>query len=275
MKVLAGVLVVVVAALVWAIFALNDSRRVVTSLQQSNEVVILDFSNRLALTRRELDEQKKVNLSLETNLTDRTRNLENLRVEIAALNTDLAKSRAEFRTAKAEVQTAQDEIAKRDTQIATLEGRNVDLTKQMGELQTSIADLEGKINETERRLATSEGNRQELQRELKRLQDEKISLEKQLNDLAYLRDQVRKLKDELNVARRLDWIRRGIYSTQPVRKGAEVLNETKFGSAPSAPSTSTAAPVPGKVPSLDVELKRSGEVSVRSGAATNAPAPAK
>jgi septal ring factor EnvC (AmiA/AmiB activator) len=269
MKVLAGVLVVVVAALVWAIYALNDSRRSAAAQQTSNEIVIVDFSNRLTLTRRELDEQKKVNTTLETNLTDRTRNLENLRVEIAALNTDLAKSRAETRTAQAETKTAQDEIVKRDGQIASLEGRNVDLTKQMGDLQTSIADLEGKINETERRLATSEGNRQELSRELKRLQDEKISLEKQLNDLAYLRDQVRKLKDELNVARRLDWIRRGIYSTQPVRKGAEVLNDMKFG-APAA--NATTAPTPGKVPSLDVELKRSGEVNVRSGAATNATA---
>ena len=268
MKVLAGVLVMVVAALVWSIYSLNDSRRLAASQQQSNEVVILDFSNRLALTRRELDEQKKVNTTLVTNLTDRTKNLETLRSEVAALNTDLARSRAETKSAQAQTKSAQDEIAKRDGQIASLEGRNVDLTKQMGELQTSIADLEGKINETERRLATSEGNRQELMKELKRLQDEKITLEKQLNDLAYLRDQVRKLKDELNVARRLDWIRRGIYSTQPIRKGAEVLNEMKFGAPP--PET----PVPGKVPTLDVELKRSGEVNVRSGnnPATNATA---
>ncbi len=266
MKVLAGVLVVVVAALVWAIYTLNDARDVAAAQQQSNQVVIVDFSNRLTLTRRELDEQKKVNVTLETNLTDRARNLDTLRVEIAALNTDLAKSRAETRTAQAETKNAQEEIAKRDGQIANLEGRNVDLTKQMGELQTSIADLEGQINETERRLATSEGNRQELTRELKRLQDEKLSLEKQLNDLAYLRDQVRKLKDELNVARRLDWIRRGIYSTQPIRKGAEVLNDMKFGTSPDASAPDT---TPGKVPSLDVELKRSGEVNVRSTPATN------
>ncbi len=272
MKVLAGVLVVAVAGLVWAIYALNDTRRQAAAQQQSNEVVIVDFSNRLALTRRELDEQKKVNSTLETNLTDRTRNLENLRVEIAALNTDLAKTRAEASTAKAEVKSAQDEIAKRDSQIASLEGRNVDLTKQMGDLQTSIADLESKINETERRLATSEGNRQELQRELKRLQDEKLALEKQLNDLAYLRDQVRKLKDELNVARRLDWIRRGIYSSQPMRKGAEVLNDQKFGGSAPAPASGQPNNTPGKVPSLDVELKRSGEVNVRSASPTNAPA---
>lgn len=267
MKVLAGVLAVVVAGLVWAIYALNDSRRQAASQQQSNEVVILDFSNRLALTRRELDEQKKVNTTLEVNLTDRSKNLDTLRVEIAALNTDLANSRAEIRTAQDEIAKRDSQIAKRDSQIASLEGRNVDLTKQMGELQTSIADLEGQINETERRLATSEGNRQELMSELQRLQEEKISLEKQLNDLAYLREQVRKLKDELNVARRLDWIRRGIYSSQPLRKGAEVLNDMKFGTPP--PSATQG---PGKVPSLDVELKRSGEVNVRSGSTTNAPA---
>jgi Tfp pilus assembly protein PilO len=216
MKVLVAVLVAaVVGVLAWAMLSRQEARRAAEALQQSNEVVILDFSNRWATARSSLDEQKKVNEVLETNLTDRARQLERLRTEISGLSTDLAKSRAETRTAK-------EEIAKRDTQISTLEGRNVDLTKQMGELQTDIAGLEKMINETERKLATSEGNRQELLVELKRLQDEKLGLEKQLQDLSFLRDQVRKLKDELTIARRLDWIRRGLYSTTQKKGGGGV-----------------------------------------------------
>lgn len=253
MKVLAGLLVAVVAALVWSVFTLNETRRHMTAQQQSNEIVIADFSNRWETTRRGLAEQKAVNETLETNLTDRARQLEQLRVEIAALNTDLARSRAETKT-------AQEEIVKRDTQITSLESKNVDLTKQMGDLQNSIAGLEKQINETERKLAASEGNRAELLRNLKRLQDEKIVLEKQLNDLAFVRDQVRKLREELTVARRLDWIRRGIFQSS-ARKGAEALADVKFREEP--------ATSPG-TPALDVELKRTGEVTISP--ASNSPA---
>lgn len=255
MKVLAGILVAVVATLIWALYALNDTRRQMTDRQQSNEVVILDFSNRWETTRRSLDEQKKVNETLETNLTTRSVQIETLRLEMANLSTDLARSRAETKTAR-------DEVAKRDDQISTLENRNVDLTKQMGALQTAIAGLEEQIAEAERQLASSEDNRQELLEELRRLQTEKIAMEKQLNDLAFLRDQVRKLKEELTIARRLDWIRRGIYGSAS-KRGAEALSEMKFGGpdAPTTPSTTS--------PSLDVEIRRSGEIRV-GGSPTNA-----
>lgn len=253
MKVLAGILVAVIAALVWSVFTLNETRRQMTAQQQSNEIVIADFSNRWETTRRNLDEQKAVNVTLETNLTDRAHQLDKLRVEIAALNTDLARSRAETKT-------AQEEILKRDSQITSLESKNVDLTKQMGDLQNSIAGLEKQINETERKLAASEGNRAELLRNLKRLQDEKATLEKQLTDLEFVRDQVRKLREELTVARRLDWIRRGIFQSSS-RKGGEALAEMKFRDEPS--------PAPG-APALNVELKRSGEVTITP--VTNPPA---
>ncbi len=271
MKVLAGVLVLVIAGLVWAVASLDRTRKELAAQlateqqgRQSNEIVILDFSNRWAMTRRTLEEQKSVNVTLETNLTARARQLETLRTEISGLNSDLAKT-------KAEVKSAQEEIAKRDAQINTLENRNVDLTKQMGDLEASIAGLEQKINETERRLATSEGNRQDLLRELKRLQTEKLSLEKQLNDLAFVREQVRKLKEELTIARRLDWIRRGLYTSTP-RKGVETLSTLT-----SAPRTRDTNAAPGSVgadaPSLDVELKTSGEVKITPPAPAAVPAP--
>lgn len=260
MKVLVGILVVIIAALIWSLYTLNDTRRQMTAQQQSNEVVVLDFSNRWETSRRSLDEQRKVNETLETNLQDRARQLETLRVDIANLTADLARSRAETKT-------AQEEIAKRETQITSLENRNVDLTRQMGDLQTAIEGLEEQITAAERKLAASEGNRQELLAELKRLQDEKLSMEKQLNDLAFLRDQVRKLKDELNVARRLDWIRRGIYG-QPARKGAESLADRKLAPRPPVPVETA-----GDTPGLDVELRRSGEVKVLPSRTNEAVAP--
>jgi predicted nucleic acid-binding Zn-ribbon protein len=259
MKVLVGILLVIVGALIWSLYALQDARKSVAAALSSNEVVILDFSNRWDRTRKILEEQMKVNSSLETNLDVRAQQLNSLRAEIAALQEDLAHSRAETKS-------AQDEIAKRDAQISSLEGRNVDLTQQMGDLQAAIAALEKQIAEAERQLAAAEGNRQELLEELSRLQNEKIELERQLTDLSFLRDQVRKLKEELTIARRLEWIRRGIYAPT-TRKGAEVLTEMKFGNRPAGGSESTAQ----AGPSLDVEIRRTGEVTIN--APTNAPAP--
>lgn len=269
MKVLTGLLVVALAALAWALFSLNQARREMAAQQQTNEVVILDFSNRWSTARQTLDEQKKVNETLETNLFEGTKQLETLRVEIASLSTDLAKSRAETKTAQAETKNAQAEIAKRDQQITTLETRNVDLTKKMGDLQTDIAALERQITEAERKIGATEGNRQELLKELQRMQDEKITLEKQLNDLSFVRDQVRKLKEELTIARRLDWIRRGLYGSTP-KKGAEALYANPRVNPPEN-ATAGASTAPAAKPALEVELKRSGEITI--GGPTNAPKP--
>ena len=92
----------------------------------------------------------------------------------------------------------------------------------MADLNTSITSLESQIDNTKKKLAASEGDRDFLLNELKRLQTEKAELERKFNDLAVLRDQVRKLRDELSIARRLEWIRRGLYGSA---KGAEKLQK--------------------------------------------------
>ena len=131
----------------------------------------------------------------------------------------------------------------------------------MLDLNVSLGNLEKQISDTEKKLALSEGDREFLLRELKRLQAEKAQLEKQFNDLAVLREQVSRLKDELSISRRLEWIRRGILGTP--QKGAEAL----------------ISPVPPPVlvtnVDLNVELKQGGGVKIQvptnSPPATNAP----
>lgn len=262
MKLFAAILVVVVGGLVWALYSLRDARQQIVALQDSNSLVIVDYSNRWEAARRSLDEQKKVNDSLETNLTDRSRDLESMRVDLAGLNTDLARLNTDLARSKAETKSALAEVAKRDSQIAALEGRNTELSKQIGELQGSITGLETEITAAEQKLADADGDRTQLLNELRRLNGEKVALEKQLNDLAFVRDQVRKLRDELTVARRLDQIRRGVYAGG--KKGAEAL-AAQTAAAKSEP--------PATAPGLDVELRRTGEVNV--GSRTNLPSPPK
>ena len=83
-------------------------------------------------------------------------------------------------------------------------GQNDDLTKKMSDLNTSINNLESQIAVTQKKLADSEGDRELLLKELKRLQAEKAELERRFNDLAVLRDQVRKLRDDVAVIRQCD-----------------------------------------------------------------------
>jgi hypothetical protein len=70
-------------------------------------------------------------------------------------------------------------------------------------------------------LAGPETNPEAARKELERLHKERAELEEKLRDLAALRAQIAKLKNELATARRLEWIRKGLFGTAP---SSEVTN---------------------------------------------------
>lgn len=178
------------------------------------------YSNKWVSSESLFMEQKSVNAKLSTNLTEREVELLTVSNKWIAESAKLAKTEAE---AKAAAEKAKAEIEQRNVKITELEGQKDELTKNMEGLNVKIGGLSNLIKETERKLATSEGDRELLQKELKRLLAEKAELERKFQDLAVLRDQVRKLKEELNIANRLDFIRRGLYGFD--KKGAQTLNE--------------------------------------------------
>ena len=104
----------------------------------------------------------------------------------------------------------------------SLQSERDDLTAEMNELNESIDKLEKEIGTTKRKLETAEGDRNFLLGELSRLQTERETLVRQFNDLAALRTQVAKLKEEAAIKRRLEWKRAGVYALQE-QKGAERL----------------------------------------------------
>jgi chromosome segregation ATPase len=215
-----------------------------------------DLSTNWAAAERRLGDQQRVNITLETNLAKITLELISRSNELVQTSAKLAKAEAE---AKAEAQRAKEEITLRENRIKELETQRDDLTKRMSELNVSITNLEKQIADTEKKLAASEGDRSFLLKELKRLQAEKAELERQFNNLAFLREQVRKLRDELSIAKRLEWIRRGLYGS-PSQKGAERLQQGFV-----TPLVRTSIP-----PSLDVELRQDGSVKIAP-STTNAP----
>jgi len=88
------------------------------------------------------------------------------------------------------------------------------------------------------------------------LQAKKDELEKKFNDLAALKEQVHILKEQLSIARRLDWIRRGIYDTMNEKGGQRLIHPVQ----PPPPETNS---------SLKVELRQNGGVKVQAPAPTN------
>lgn len=232
---------------------------VAVETEEKHVATIDQLSNEWKQTSAKLEDQRTVNLTLERDLATRGEEVRTFSNNLATTSANLAKTRAD---AKAAMETAEAAMKERDDKIKGLEGERDDLTKRMTDLNSSIGKLENQIAETERKLRSSEGDREYLMNELKRLQAEKSELERKFQDLAILREQVRKLRDELSIARRIEWIRRGIYGD--IGKGAELLQ--RGFSVRATPSTNLPAERAGQY-NLDVELGRDGAVKVN----TNAP----
>lgn len=224
------------------------------------------LSNSLVEVNDELDRQKQAYTLLVSDREERRKAFEALTNNYTQALSSLAQTASNLAQTEAALQSSKEETARRDAKIAELEVQNVALDKQALDLNTAITNLTLQIEETKRKLATSEGEKDFLDKELKRLMAEKSELERQFNDLVVLRAQVAKLKEELSVARRLEWIRQGLFASSD-EKGAQKLMRT-----PSSAQSKGAKPNY----DLNVEVSADGSVKVippltNRPAATNPP----
>ncbi|HEY5915383.1 MAG TPA: hypothetical protein VJA21_32775 [Verrucomicrobiae bacterium] len=213
-----------------------------------------DYSNRVVTVTDQLEQQKQVNAVFEKDLDTHKKALGDLTNSFTRVSANLTEVSGNLVKTEQSLKTAQQEVAKRDSRISELEMQNQALDKQALELGASITNLNTQIAETQRKLAASEGDKAFLEKELKRLMAEKAELERQFNDLAVMRAQVAKLKEELNIARRIEWIRQGLFASTE-QKGAQKLMQGL-----SAPQTPAKAPRPS--PDLNVEVSADGSVKV-------------
>ncbi|MBM3846140.1 MAG: hypothetical protein FJ405_07640 [Verrucomicrobia bacterium] len=231
---------------------------------QKDESVIVALSNDLAKASSDRDELQRINLLLETNIVLGRFELQGVSNNLIRTSADLEKSRAEARAA---AEAAQAEMQKRDSKINELEQENTTLEKQSNELTGAITGLEKAIVETEKKLAASEGDKEFLVKELKRLQAEKAELERRFNDLAELRKQVSQLKEELSIARRMEWIKKGIFGFSESKGGAMLVQGTR--STNPKPSTTSATNM-----GLQAEVRSDGSATIATPKPAQAPAPA-
>jgi len=131
------IIVMICISLGLGIALLRTQKRAEEQRNMDEESILL-HSNQWVQTRVKLDEQAKVNFSLETNLTDRMMELKSVSNKLIDVSGNLAK-------VEADVKAAQEEIAKRDAKIAELANLLDDKDKKLDDLRTSITGLEGQI----------------------------------------------------------------------------------------------------------------------------------
>lgn len=252
-----------VALTVALVVSQSNSNRDLQKAQKES----LDNSNNWFHTQEKLEDQRTVNNTLSNDLAIRIR-------EVATLNTQVNDTSNTLSKTQDSLKAVQDEVVKRDSEISELEEKNKALDARAADLSTSITNLQSQIDATQKKLAASEGDKEFLQKELQRLMTEKAELERQFNDLKVLRTQVAKLKEELNISRRLAWIRQGIFA-RAEEKGGQILMQK------GPPPTVTASAAPEKPKpnyDLNVEVNADGTVRVippgtNSPATTNQPSP--
>ena len=250
MKNLIGVVVLAVVC-IGLVVALVTTKKGATQEKRKDTDTILFHSNQWEKTRADLEDHKQVIQNLEKDIESRKQqfgDLTNKYTDITTKLTDVSTT-----LAKTE-QTLKVEVAKRDAKIAELETQGQNYEKQAIEYSVALTNLTTQIAETRRKLAASEGDRAFLEKELKRMMGEKAELERQFNDLAVLREQVSKLKAELSLARRIEWIRKGLFSSAD-QKGAQQLIQHGPGTPPANEATTNRY-------DLNVEVNADGSVRV-------------
>ena len=247
-----GVIILAVLSLGLGI-ALFTTKRQAAEQKRKDTDTITYHSNQVVQLNEDVGEQKQVNVLLSNDLAV-------VRTDFGTVSNSLTETKVALAKTEKSLEETKQEVARRDAKIADLEKQNQELDLRANDLTTAITNLTGQISETRRMLAASEGDKAFLEKELKRLMAEKSELERQFNDIDVVRKQVAKLREEHNVARRLEWIRKGLLAADE-QKGAQKLMQR--GPLAAAPSTNRY--------DLNVEVNADGSVRVIP-PQTNAPA---
>ena len=251
-KVIISILAVVALGLV---IALLMSRKTISN-QSTN---IGSLSNTVVETRTTLEELRTVHNTTIADLDKRNAEYLSLTNSYTDALGTLAKTEKELKQTEDSLKLTKDEVAARDAKINALEAQNKELDTKSAELNAALTNLTVKIEATQQKLASTEGDKAFLQKELSRLMAEKAELERQLNDLAFLKKQVSQLKAELSIAKRLEWIRQGLFSAGEQKGAAQLMQKTP----PAAAKSNTY--------DLNVEINSDGSIKVIP-PLTNAPA---
>ncbi|HEY5346514.1 MAG TPA: hypothetical protein VIK62_09250 [Verrucomicrobiae bacterium] len=250
-KIVIVILAVACVALAIALFAVKKSGE---EAHVSDMSSIMDFSNQVMNADLKINDLNQVNITYSNDLVLSQTQAEQLSNSLTAAAKTITDS-------KIAITSAQDQITNLNSRIGDLEAQNKVLDQRASELTNTIAQLNSLIDDTRSKLNASETNSVFLQQALEKQMAQKAEVEHKFSDLNELRNQVKKIKDDLFVARRLQFMK----NDNSQKKGAQLLMQR------SAPVTN--APTPANY-GLNVEVGSDGSVKVIPplGATTNAPA---
>jgi chromosome segregation ATPase len=184
------------------------------------------FSNDLSSANTKILELNQVNLKLTNDLSlsqqevaQLTTVLINTSNSLSAAANSLAATTSTLNNTKTSLQTAEDQVSNLNGRINDLESQNKVLDDKAAQLNAKIAELNGQIADTMKKLSESQTNNAFLTAELQKQLALKAELERKFNNLDEVRAQVKKLRDEAFVARRLQLMK----NSATERKGAELL----------------------------------------------------
>jgi chromosome segregation ATPase len=206
MKTLVTVILILVCA--GLVIALVMTQKNIDEQKIKNEQAIDDYSNQVVQANDELNDLRQVNLQL-------TNDLSASREEIVALSNQVLTISDNLSNSDTQLKSAED-------QISSLEAQNQALDQQAAALTNTIFSLDAKITAAKAELVESEKKGEFFKHEATNEQADYLALQAKFQDLKTVRDQAKKLHNELVVERRLQWIREGKQPGVNI-KGAQML----------------------------------------------------
>lgn len=225
------------------------------------DTALAEKANELTQTRQQLADKT-------TALEDAGKELDSAKAEIVDAKAEIEKEKQALVALKTETDAT---IAEGKKVITDLEEKNDALNQAKGALENKIEGLNVEIAETNKKLERSEGDRAFLERELLRLQDEKADLVEKVNSLDFLTAQVKRIKSDLAVAKRLEWMKKGVGVYGRGLTYAEKRAELRKGVvAQNGPATPAGDAEPNET--IQVELTSDGKVRINGQIVESKPA---
>lgn len=181
----------------------------------------LELSNQLVGATIQLNDFRVANVNLTNDLASSRQQLALTEQQAEQLSNSLAAATATLEDTRTSLAAARDQITNLNTHVSDLETQNKVLDQRASELTNTIAQLSAAIENTQNRLAIAETNRAFIEQELQKQMAQKAELEHKFNDLNEVRAQVKKLRDEIFIARRIQLMK----NDNGQKKGAELLRQ--------------------------------------------------
>jgi hypothetical protein len=247
------VIVILAVACVGLVVALFATKKKADDVHAADIVSIEEFSNQVVTANKEISELGQVNLTLSNDLATAQEQLLISTEQLTSLSNSLMAASSTLADTKTSLAGAQEMVTNLNARIADLEAQNRDLDLQAAAMSNQLAQLTVLIEATRSQLAVSETNNAYLQGELQKQLAQKAELEHKFNDLDELRAQVRKMKDEMFVARRIQLMK----NDNGGKKGATLLMAHTV--QPSNPAQAS----PPAQPSYDLNVEVGSDGTVR------------